>query len=105
MGTRPLDARRDHARGCAVAAFFGRAGGGGWGCAEKASSEVRTQALNDEIVPHLLRHAYGTHAKRYLGADIIDLQKAYGHKKLETTMTYLANAANPVRSPVELLST
>ena len=43
--------------------------------------------------------------RRYHAAPNIDLQKAYGHKKLETTMTYLANAANPVRSPVELLST
>lgn len=56
-----------------------------------------------EIVPHLLRHAWATHAKLHLGADLVDLRAGLGHKDISTTMRYLAGAAAPVRSPMQLV--
>lgn len=54
------------------------------------------------VTPHLLRHAYATHALRQ-GANVRDLQESLGHSQLNTTMVYLAADQRGVNSPLETL--
>ena len=52
------------------------------------------------ITPHVLRHAYATHAIER-GASVTDVQAAMGHKHLDTTMGYVTPDAIRVASPLE----
>lgn len=82
--------------------------GGGivrWRCHEanvQLAVKEAARRLDLAITPHVLRHAYATHALRQ-GADIRDLQDALGHKSVQTTMVYLTPRACAVRSPLEVL--
>jgi integrase len=52
------------------------------------------------LTPHLLRHAYATHAL-HGGAYVRDLQVVLGHNHLDTTMLYLHSEAGRVASPLQ----
>ena len=58
--------------------------------------------LDGAVTPHVLRHAYATHAMQQ-GAYVRDVQVAMGHSSLETTMAYLHTEAGRVESPLECL--
>ena len=59
--------------------------------------------LDGLVTPHVLRHAYATHAMRQ-GAYVRDVQVIMGHSSLETTMGYLHTEAGRVKSPLDNLS-
>lgn len=52
------------------------------------------------LTPHLLRHAFATHAL-HRGAYVRDLQAVLGHNHLDTTMLYLHPEAGRVASPLQ----
>lgn len=54
------------------------------------------------ITPHVLRHAYATHALRQ-GANVRDIQDALGHAHINTTMGYLTATQCNVASPLEFI--
>ena len=58
--------------------------------------------LDGLVTPHVLRHAYATHAMRQ-GAYVRDVQVVMGHASLETTIRYLHTEAGRVTSPLENL--
>jgi site-specific recombinase XerD len=58
--------------------------------------------LNGLVTPHVLRHAYATHAMRQ-GAFVRDVQEVMGHVSLETTMGYLHAETERVASPLDAL--
>jgi len=58
--------------------------------------------LDGLVTPHVLRHAYATHAMRQ-GAYVRDVQVIMGHASLETTMRYLHTEAGRVTSPLDNL--
>jgi site-specific recombinase XerD len=58
--------------------------------------------LDSVVTPHVLRHAFATHAMRN-GACVRDVQEVMGHAHLETTMGYLSSEAERVRSPLDVL--
>jgi integrase/recombinase XerD len=58
--------------------------------------------LDGLITPHVLRHAYATHAMRQ-GAFVRDVQQAMGHVSLETTMGYLHSGPERVPSPLDAI--
>jgi site-specific recombinase XerD len=74
-----------------------------WRCHEANVQRAVKQAAHscqlDGITPHLLRHAFATHA-RHGGAFVRDLQVVLGHNHLETTMVYLHTEADRVASPL-----
>ncbi len=55
--------------------------------------------LDTVVTPHVLRHAYATHAMDR-GAGIHDVQAALGHVSLDTTAGYLHAHAARVASPL-----
>lgn len=61
---------------------------------------ARAAGLDIMVSPHLLRHAWATHAKN-AGENIRAIQKNLGHKSLETTMIYVHADATDVRSPLD----
>jgi len=63
-------------------------------------SAAREVGLDGLVTPHVLRHAYATHAIER-GASIRDVQAALGHKHLDTTMRYVTPDALNVPSPLE----
>jgi len=63
----------------------------------KAARAIGATSL---ITPHILRHAYATHAIER-GANVRDVQAAMGHKHLDTTMRYITPDAMRVASPIE----
>ena len=76
-----------------------------WRCHESNVQRAVRQAARaigaDTIItPHVLRHAYATHALNR-GENIRNLQAALGHKHLETTMGYVTPDALHVRSPLD----
>ena len=58
--------------------------------------------LEGSVTPHVLRHAYATHAMQQ-GAFVRDVQELMGHAHLETTMGYLHAEVSRVTSPLDLL--
>jgi len=67
-------------------------------------SAAQKAGLDGAITPHVLRHAYATHAMQQ-GAFVRDVQQALGHSHLETTMGYLHAETSRVQSPLETLIT
>lgn len=63
---------------------------------------ARKVGLEGSVTPHVLRHAYATHAMRN-GACVRDVQEVMGHAHLETTMGYLHSETERVRSPLDVL--
>lgn len=61
---------------------------------------VQRANLDGMITPHVLRHAWATHAKDQ-GSNIRAIQQALGHKSLETTMIYVHADATSVASPLD----
>jgi integrase len=59
--------------------------------------------LEGQITPHHFRHAWGTHLHDR-GANIRDLQDAFGHKSIETTMNYLRGEVDRLDSPLDLIA-
>lgn len=74
-----------------------------WRCHEaNIQRAVRAAAVKCDLrgmTPHLLRHAFATHALQD-GAFVRDLQVVLGHNHLDTTMGYLHSEADRVRSPL-----
>jgi integron integrase len=58
--------------------------------------------LGIAVLPHELRHGYATHCLER-GANPRAIQKAMGHKSLETTMGYLHAESLSVQSPLDLM--
>jgi integrase len=55
------------------------------------------------VTPHNLRHGYATHSLER-GIPITSIQKAMGHKNVETTALYCHNDAMSVPSPLDVLN-
>ena len=64
---------------------------------------ARKCGLDSLVTPHVLRHAYATHAMQR-GAFVRDVQSALGHVSLETTMGYLHAEAGRVPSPLDAIA-
>lgn len=80
-----------------------------WRCHEanlqravKAAAEQ--VGLGGVITPHNLRHAYATHVIE-MGGNVCDLQKAMGHKYMETTQGYVHSDGLRVKSPLDAAAT
>jgi integron integrase len=59
--------------------------------------------LGISVLPHELRHGYATHCLER-GTNPRSIQKAMGHKSLETTMGYLHAESRSVESPLDALA-
>ena len=74
-----------------------------WRCHEsnvqRAVRAAASRCRLDGLTPHLLRHAFATHAL-HGGAFVRDLQVVLGHNHLDTTMLYLHTEAGRVISPL-----
>jgi integrase/recombinase XerD len=74
-----------------------------WRCHEtnvqRAVKAAARECKLEGLTPHLLRHAFATHALMG-GAFVRDLQVVLGHNHLETTMLYLHAEAGRVASPL-----
>src|SRR5579871_450095 len=60
-------------------------------------------ADHDNIKPHAIRRFYGTHLLRQ-GANLRDIQAAYGHNQLSTTSEYLDSSREQLRNIAHLAS-
>lgn len=84
-----------------------RGGGRVWwhcleGTVQKSVGTAAEAAGVEGISPHLLRHAWATHAHDR-GAHLRDIQEILGHKDPKTTMRYLRPDPERVSSPLEAL--
>jgi len=74
-----------------------------WRCHEgnvqRAVKAAASRCRLEGLTPHLLRHAFATHALQG-GAFVRDLQVVLGHNHLDTTMLYLHTEAGRVASPL-----
>jgi integron integrase len=76
-----------------------------WRCHEAnvqraVKDAARQCGLDSLVTPHVLRHAYATHAMQR-GAFVRDVQSVMGHVSLETTMGYLHAENGRVPSPLD----
>lgn len=62
---------------------------------------AQRSGLEAVVTPHVLRHAYATHAMQQ-GAFVRDVQEVMGHANLETSMGYLHAESSRVRSPLDV---
>ncbi|HEY4281465.1 MAG TPA: integron integrase [Chthoniobacterales bacterium] len=79
-----------------------------WRCHEAnvqraVKDAARKCGLDGLVTPHVLRHAYATHAMQR-GAFVRDVQSAMGHVSLETTMGYLHTEIGRVPSPLDAIA-
>lgn len=70
---------------------------------ENGCVDPRTK-VDTTITPHHLRHAWATHVIDD-GARIRDVQEILGHKSLETTMIYVHDEIERVKSPLDATKT
>lgn len=74
-----------------------------WRCHEgnvqRAVKAAASRCHLEGLTPHLLRHAFATHAL-HGGAFVRDVQVVLGHDHLDTTMLYLHTEAGRVPSPL-----
>jgi site-specific recombinase XerD len=63
----------------------------------------RVAGIDKRITPHSLRHTFATVALD-AGEDIREVQRALGHKRIETTMRYEHSRTNVDRSPAHALA-
>jgi site-specific recombinase XerD len=80
-----------------------------WHCLESTVQRAMKQAcqraqVDTTITPHHLRHAWATHVIDD-GARIRDVQEILGHKSLETTMIYVHDEIERVKSPLDAAKT
>ena len=67
---------------------------------QRAIAKARKAAgIACHLTPHVLRHGYATHSEE----DPRTIQRAMGHKQLETTMGYIHRDVAQARSPLENL--